>query len=76
MCDFASGCPTPDEAVALLEIEDVLRGFDERQQQIVDIQLQNHTNEEIAHRLQCSERTVRRLLSNVQQQLEKLVAST
>jgi RNA polymerase sigma factor (sigma-70 family) len=76
LVDLEGNEPTPDEEAALLEIEELLRGFDERQQQIVDMKLQNHTNEEIARRLQCSERTVRRLLSNVQQQLGKLVGVT
>ena len=41
---------------------------------ILSLKLQKHTNEEIAQRLQCSERTVRRMLKKVQQQLERLVA--
>jgi len=74
MADFGGDQPTPDEEAALQEIEDLLRGFDIEQQQVVDLKLQNHTNEEIARRLQCSERTVRRMLKKVQQQLERLVA--
>lgn len=73
LVDLGGSEPTPDETAALQEIEELIRGFDERQQQVVDLKLQNHTNEDIARRLQCSERTVRRLLSTVQQQLEKLV---
>ncbi|MFP6666905.1 MAG: sigma-70 family RNA polymerase sigma factor [Pirellulales bacterium] len=75
MADLGGDQPTPDEVVALQEIEDLLRGFDEEQQQVVELKLQNHTNEEVARRLQCSERTVRRMLKKVQHQLEKLVTA-
>ena len=75
LVDLTGDQPTPDELAALQEIEDLLRGFEEKQQQVVDLKLQKHTNEEIAQRLQCSERTVRRMLGNVQQQLEKLLAT-
>ena len=73
MADLGGNQPTPDEEAALREIEELLRGFDEEQQQVVDLKLQNHTNEEIARQLGCSERTVRRMLKKVQQRLENLV---
>ena len=74
MTDLGGDQPTPDEEAALQEIEDLIRGFDDEQQQVVDLKLQNYTNAEIARKLQCSERTVRRKLKNVQQQLEQLVS--
>ena len=73
MADLGGDTPTPDEEAALREIEELLRGFDEEQQQVVDLKLQNHTNEEIARRMQCSERTVRRMIKRVEQNFEKLI---
>jgi len=73
MADLSGDQPTPDELAALQEIEDLLRGFDVEQQQVVDLKLQNHTNEEIARRMQCSERTVRRMIKRVEKTLEKLI---
>ena len=73
MADLGGDTPTPDEEAALREIEELLRGFDEEQQQVVDLKLQNHTNEEIARRMQCSERTVRRMIKRVEQTLDKLI---
>ncbi len=73
MADLGGNQPTPDEEAALREIEELLRGFDEEQQQVVDLKLQNHTNEEIARRMQCSERTVRRMIKRVENTLEKLI---
>lgn len=73
MADLGGNQPTPDEEAALREIEDLLKGLDEEQQQVVDLKLQNHTNEEIARQLQCSERTVRRMIKRVEQNLEKLI---
>ena len=73
MADLSGNQPTPDEEAAWQEIEDLLRGFDTEQQQVVDLKLQNHTNEEIARRLQCSERTVRRMIKRVEQNLERLI---
>lgn len=73
MADLSSDQPTPDELAALQEIEDLLKGFDVEQQQVVDLKLQNHTNLEIARRMQCSERTVRRMIKRVEKTLEKLI---
>jgi len=73
MADLGGDTPTPDEEAALREIEELLRGFDEEQQQVVDLKLQNHTNEEIARRMRCSERTVRRMIKRVEQNFEKLI---
>jgi DNA-binding NarL/FixJ family response regulator len=66
MTDLGGDQPTPDEEAALQEIEDLIRGFDGEQQQVVDLKLQNYTNAEIARQRQCSERTVRRKLKNVE----------
>ena len=39
--------------------------FSEDEQQIIHLRLENYTNQEIATRMQCSERTVRRLINRI-----------
>jgi RNA polymerase sigma factor (sigma-70 family) len=62
--------PTPAEAA---EFEDqfrqLLATLDDEERQIVDLKLQDCTQEEIAQRLGCTERTVRRMLKRVQARL-------
>jgi RNA polymerase sigma factor (sigma-70 family) len=62
--------PTPAEAV---EFDDfftqVMDGLDEEERQVVDLKLQEFTNDEAAQRLGLSERTVRRILKRVQARL-------
>jgi eukaryotic-like serine/threonine-protein kinase len=56
--------PTPDEVVAAAdELEFLLEQLDERSQQVVELRLQGREYEEIADRLSCSERTVRRSIN-------------
>jgi RNA polymerase sigma-70 factor, ECF subfamily len=64
--------PTPAEAAAFADqFEQLLASFDEEERQMIDLKLQEFTQEEIAQRLGCSERTVRRVLKRVQQRLER-----
>jgi RNA polymerase sigma factor (sigma-70 family) len=68
--DLVAPGPRPDEAVAFADqLEQVLLSLDEEERQIVQLKLQEHTNKEVAQRLTCSERTVRRLLKRVQARL-------
>jgi RNA polymerase sigma factor (sigma-70 family) len=63
---------SPAEAAAFADqFQQLIAGLDEEERQVVDLKLQNCTHEEIATRLGCSERTVRRLLKRVQAQLER-----
>lgn len=50
----------------------VLASLDEEERIMLELRLQNCTQEEIAERLGCSERTVRRILKRVQGNFEKL----
>src|SRR5688572_24658080 len=56
--------PTPDEAAAAAdELEALLSQLSERGRRALELRLQGYEHEEIAERLGCSERTVRRALS-------------
>ncbi len=62
--------PTPAEAAEFADqFAQLISGLDEEERQLVDYKLQQFTNEEIAARMQCSERTVRRILKRVQSAL-------
>ncbi len=65
--------PTPPEAAMLAEtIELLLRGFSPPDREIVEQILQGYTAEEIAERLDCSERTVRRVRARAKIHLRRL----
>ena len=66
---------SPVEAAILSEtIEELLRDLDAGDRPIVEHILQGYTAEETAARLDCSERTVRRVRHRVKQCLERLIA--
>jgi RNA polymerase sigma factor (sigma-70 family) len=68
--DLADPGPTPDEAVEFADLfGHVLANLDEEERRLVDLKLQDDTNEEAAERLGCSERTVRRLFKRVRARL-------
>ena len=69
--------PAPDEAAAFADqFEQLLAGLDDEERQVVALKLQEHTNEEVAEALGCSERTVRRLVKRVQARLAKLLGDS
>ncbi len=62
--------PTPAQAAEFADqLEQLLSGLDEEERKIVDLKLQDFTQDEIAKQLNCSERTVRRILKRVQARL-------
>ena len=62
--------PTPAEAAEFADqFEKIIGALDEEERQVVDLKLQECTTEEMAERMGCSERTVRRILKRVQTQL-------
>jgi RNA polymerase sigma factor (sigma-70 family) len=64
--------PTPAEAAEFADqFAQLLASMDEEERQMIDLKLQECTHEEVAQRLGCSERTVRRILSRVQARLAK-----
>jgi RNA polymerase sigma factor (sigma-70 family) len=66
--------PTPAEAAAFAEqLEHLLGSLDAEERRLVELKLEDCTNEEAARRLSCSERTVRRILKRVQGRLSRLL---
>lgn len=64
--------PTPAEAAEFADqFRHLLESLDDEQRQIVDLKLQEFTDEQIAEKMGCSERTVRRLTSRVKAALTK-----
>lgn len=65
--------PTPAEAAEFSDqFEQVLAGLDEEERRMVDLKLQDHTHDEVAKIMNCSERTVRRVLKRVQARLSRV----
>jgi RNA polymerase sigma factor (sigma-70 family) len=65
--------PTPEEAAEFADqFNRLLDGLDPEEQLVVQLRLEEYTNEQIAASLNCSERTVRRLLKRIK---DKLTAS-
>ena len=70
--DAAAAAPTPAEAAEFADqFETLLASLDEEERTVVDLKLQEFTNEQAAEQLGCSERTVRRVLKRVQIALSK-----
>ncbi|MFN0055495.1 MAG: RNA polymerase sigma factor [Planctomycetales bacterium] len=69
--------PTAEEAVAVAELlERLLADLPPVQRKIVELRLQDHRLDEIAKAVQRSERTVRRLLRDMEQRWHRLLASS
>ena len=63
---------TPAEATEFADFfEHVRAGMDDEERQVVDLKLQECTNEEVAEKLGISERTVRRIVKRLQTQLTR-----
>jgi RNA polymerase sigma-70 factor (ECF subfamily) len=70
--DRADNEPTPAEAAEFADqFTQLVAGLDEEERQLVDLKLQQFTNDEIAVQMGCSERTVRRILKRVQSALAR-----
>jgi RNA polymerase sigma-70 factor, ECF subfamily len=69
--------PTPAEAAEFADqFERLLAALDDEGRQVVDLKLQEFTNEQVAEKLGCSERTVRRTLKRVQSELARSFGGT
>jgi RNA polymerase sigma-70 factor (ECF subfamily) len=67
--------PTPAEAAEFADqFQQVLGSLDEEERSLIDLKLQDCSNLEVADRMGCSERTVRRILKRVQARLERAMA--
>jgi RNA polymerase sigma-70 factor (ECF subfamily) len=70
--DLAAPGPSPAEAAEFADqFEQLLGSLDEEERQILDLKLQDCTHEEVAQRLGCSERTVRRVVKRLQSRLSR-----
>jgi RNA polymerase sigma factor (sigma-70 family) len=67
--------PAPDEAAAFADqLDNLLGRLDDEERQVVQLKLEDRTNDEIAHVMQCSERTVRRILNRVRSRLKTMLS--
>jgi RNA polymerase sigma factor (sigma-70 family) len=63
---------SPLEAIALAdEVEAIMRGLSAAHRKVLELRLQGYNLDEIADKLQCSQRTVIRVLDRIKQQLEQ-----
>jgi len=77
MPESADSGPTPDAIAEVADTFDkLLAGFDEEERRIIELKLQDYTQEEIAERMQCSDRTIRRFLKRVQDRLSNMLTET
>jgi RNA polymerase sigma factor (sigma-70 family) len=68
--DVAGTGPAPDEAVEIADqMQALLASLDEQERQVVELKLEDLSNDEVALRLNLSERTVRRALKRVEARL-------
>ena len=73
---LVEGGPTPADAVEFADtFENLIAGLDADQRKLIDLKLQDVTNDEAAESLGVSERTVRRMLGRLQEQFERLLSS-
>jgi RNA polymerase sigma factor (sigma-70 family) len=69
----AAAGSSPDEVAAFADqFEQLIASLDDEERQVVDLKLQDCTNDEVADSLGCSERTVRRVLKRVQTRLARV----
>lgn len=67
---FIAPAPPPDAAVELADAyESFLVGLDEQERTLVDLKLQDRTNDEAAEALGISERSVRRILQRLEEKM-------
>jgi len=68
-----AGDPTPDEAATLTDlVEHLMRGLDEREQQVLTLRLQGFTVQEISKKVGFSERSVHRTLAQLRRRTTRL----
>jgi RNA polymerase sigma factor (sigma-70 family) len=78
-CSMDPTCddPLPDEVVVFADqVEQILSSLDSQERLVVQLKLEDMTNDEIAGRLGCSERTIRRLITRVRARLQSILQET
>ncbi len=77
LAEFMAQEPSPDQAVALAdELEQALRRLEPLARRVFELRLQGYSLDEIAAAVECCERTVRRTLKRVTEQLEQWYRET
>ncbi len=62
--------PSPEEAAIFADsFEHLLASLTDEERRVVELRLEDHTQDEIARELACSERTVRRMLKRIEARL-------
>ena len=75
--EFVSAEPTPEEAAEFSDIlTQLFSSLDDEQKHIVEMKLEHFTNEEIAEKLGCSERTVRRISKRIRTRLQQILSDS
>ena len=75
--ELAGGGTTPFDAVEFSDqMDQLLANLSPQECQVLDLKLQNHTNDEIADMINCSERTVRRLTDKIRSRWTTLFEET
>jgi RNA polymerase sigma factor (sigma-70 family) len=70
----ADTLPTPAEAAEFADqMRQLLFGMEEEERQVVTMKLEQFTYAEMAERLGCSERTIRRIVKRVQERLKRML---
>jgi RNA polymerase sigma-70 factor, ECF subfamily len=70
--EFEAAAPTPDQAAEFADqFEQLIGTLDDEESRLVQLKLEQYTNDEAAVHLGCSERTVRRILKRVQERLKR-----
>ncbi len=70
----ASKHASPAEAAAFADqFRSIIEALDEEERQVVCLKLDDFTNDQVAEKIGCSERTVRRLMKEVQGKLAKVL---
>jgi RNA polymerase sigma-70 factor (ECF subfamily) len=65
--------PTPEEAAVLAEtVEELLRGLEPHEQEMITLFLQGHSVPEISRKVDWAERTVHRLLARTRKRLDRM----
>jgi RNA polymerase sigma-70 factor, ECF subfamily len=71
--ELVAAMPSPESAAIAAQIEEAIDRLDDEERRIVLLKIADLTNDEIAAKLGCSERTVRRLIQKVRKQLADLL---
>ena len=75
--ELEAGAPTPVEAAEFADqFALLIDSLDDEESRLVDLKLQQYTNDEAAVHMGCSERTVRRLLKRVQERLKRTFSTS